>query len=129
MLQLPPDIHLRFEERPGYLYAEVTGPRDSMEISLAYWAAISAKCKARQTERVMVVEHLGDYQGERDMARMVAALVAMGFDRLKVAFVVHRIELLPVMEHGEILAMEYGANGRVFSSADLAERWLRHGGG
>jgi hypothetical protein len=128
VLQLPPDISLRFEDRPGYLYAEVTGPRDSMQISLAYWAAISAQCKARSVERLMVVERLGDYQGERDMPRMIAALVAMGLDRIKVAFVVHRVELLPTMEHGEILAMEYGANGRVFSSADLAERWLRHGG-
>ncbi|KAA2284462.1 hypothetical protein [Arenimonas fontis] len=128
-MQLPPHISLRFEDRPGYLYAEVSGPRDSMQISLAYWAAISARCKAGNARRLMVVERLGDYEGERDMARMIAALVAMGLDRIKIAFVVHRVELLPVMEQGEILAMEYGANGRVFSSADLAERWLRHGGG
>ena len=32
------------------------------------------------------------------------------------------------LEHGEILAIERGANGRVFESTALAERWLRHGG-
>ena len=49
-------------------------------------------------------------------------------DRLKVAYVVSHFELLGVMEHGEILALERGANGRVFGDAGAAEAWLRHGG-
>ena len=28
----------------------------------------------------------------------------------------------------DILALERGANGRVFDNATVAERWLRHGG-
>ena len=128
VLELPDDIHLKFEDRPDYLYAEVTGPRDSRDISTAYWLRIAAQCEQRKTRKLMVVENLGDYEGERDMANMVDAIIAMGMGRLKVAFVIGRIEEMARLEHGEILAMERGANGRVFESTALAERWLRHGG-
>lgn len=129
MNSLPPDIQLRFEERPGYLLADVSGPRDSFEISLAYWREIVAQVERRRTTHLMVVERLGKYDGVQDIPGIVEALIAMGLDRIKIAFVVDRIEMLSQLEHGEILALERGANGRVFTNPALAERWLRHGGG
>lgn len=128
MIDLPPDIHLRFEDRLDYLYAEVTGPRDSRDISTAYWQRIAERCELRKAHKLMVVENLGDFEGDRDMVNMVDAIIAMGMGRLKVAFVIARIAEMARMEHGEILAIERGANGRVFESTSLAERWLRHGG-
>lgn len=123
-----PDFQLSFEDRSGYLFAAVVGPRDNHDISVAYWSRIAEECRRRGTRRLMVVERLGEYEGERDMERMIDALIALGLDKLKVAYVATRLESLPQMEHGEILALERGANGRVFSSEALAERWLRHGG-
>jgi hypothetical protein len=128
VIELPPDIQIRFEDRLDYLYAEVTGPRDSRSISTAYWMRIAERCEARKASKLMVVENLGDFEGERDMADMVDAIIAMGLGRIKVAFVTTRVEEMPRLEHGEILAIERGANGRVFESTALAERWLRHGG-
>lgn len=116
-----------FEDRADYLYAAVTGPRDSHDISKAYWCQIAAECERRKTRKLMVVENLGDFDGERDMAKTVDYLFELGMDKVQVAFVVGRIELVAHMEHGEILALERGANGRVFGSASVAERWLRHG--
>lgn len=43
------------------------------------------------------------------------------------ACVVGRVELMPAMEHGEILALERGARGRVFGPVAMAERWFKHG--
>lgn len=128
MTDLPDDIRLVFEDRPGYLYAEVTGPRDSMAIAYAYWERVAAECRRRGARKVMVVENLGDHEGERDMAGMVDALMAMGFREIQVAFVALRIDLITRLEHYEILALERGANGRVFANPTVAERWLRHGG-
>ncbi|WP_374602498.1 hypothetical protein [Arenimonas sp.] len=127
MNPLPPDIRLVFEDRADYLHAAVSGPRDSLDISRAYWQAIAAECERRKTRKLMVVENLGDFEGERDLARILDFLFELGLDKLQVAFVVGRIELLAHMEHGEILALERGAMGRVFGSASVAERWLRHG--
>lgn len=74
-----------------------------------------------------MVENLGDFEGERNMTFTVDYLFALGMDKLQVAFVVGRVELMAAMEHGEILALERGANGRVFGSVAMAERWLKHG--
>lgn len=125
--ELPPDISLVFEDRPDYFYAAVNGPRDSQAISQAYWTRVAAECQRRNARKLLVVENLGDFEGERDMPFTVDYLFALGLDKLKVAFVIGRVELMPQMEHGEILALERGANGRVFSSVAMAERWLKHG--
>lgn len=127
MTALPPDISLVFEDRPDYLYAAVSGPRDSQEISQAYWTLVAAECQRREARKLLVVEKLGDFEGERNMPLTLDFLFALGLDRLQVAFVVGRVELMAQMEHGEILALERGANGRVFGSVAVAERWLKHG--
>lgn len=117
-----------FTDRPGFLQVSITGPRDSRDISLAYWLRIAEACRQRRTTRLLVIENLGEHEGDRDLPALVDQLIAIGFDQLKVAFVVSHFELLSVMEHGEILALERGANGRVFSDIGAAEAWLRHGG-
>lgn len=127
VISLPDDIHLVFEDRNGYLYAHVSGPRDSHQISLAYWSRVAEQVRKRDARKLLVHENLGDHEDERDLSSMIDALIAMGLDRIQVAFVVGRIELVTEMEHGEILALERGANGRVFGSVAMAERWLRHG--
>ena len=127
MNPLPDDIAMSFEERIGFLQAKVSGPRDSHAISLAYWRAIADECRNRGRSKVLVVEELGDHEGERDLSRLVDEVLAMGFDRIQVAFVVSRLERLAEMEHGEILALERGARGRVFANVGPAEHWLRHG--
>lgn len=128
VISLPPDIQLVFEDRPGYLYARVSGPRDNREISLAYWTLVAEQVRLRQARKLMVVESLGPREGEHEVPFMIDQLFALGLDQVQVAFVVTRIDILGAMEHGEILALERGANGRVFGNATVAERWLRHGG-
>lgn len=124
---LPPDIRIAFEDRAGYLYASIDGPRDSFDISRAYWQAVAGEARRRNARKLLVVENLGDFEGERDLSRIVDFLFELGLDKLQVAFVVGRVELLSQMEHGEILALERGARGRVFGSVAVAERWLKHG--
>lgn len=127
--QLPPDISIRFQDRPGYLHCLVTGPRDSREISIAYWTDIAHESERRKARKLLVVEKLGEFEGERNISGTLDAIFALGLDKLQVAFVPGRVELMGYVEHGEILARERGATGgRVFSSEAMAERWLKHGG-
>ena len=128
MISLPDDIRMVFADRPGFLQVTVSGPRDSQQISLAYWLRIADECRARRSSRLLVFEKLGDHEGVRDLPGLVDRLIAIGMDQLKIAYVVSHFELLAVMEHGEILALERGANGRVFGDVGSAEAWLRHGG-
>jgi hypothetical protein len=125
---LPPDITLRFEDRHGYLYAIVSGPRDSDAISIAYWTLIAEQCRIRKASKVLVVENLGENEDKLDVPAMVDAIIGMGMGGVQVAFVVNEIEQMAAMEHGQILAVERGLDARVFSNVTMAERWLRYGG-
>ena len=127
MTRLPDEYSMSFEDRTGFLQATVSGPSDSHAISVAYWRVIADECRQRGRSKVLVLEQLGDHEGRRDLPRLVDEVLAMGFDRIQVAFVVSRLERLAEMEHGEILALERGGYGRVFANVEPAEHWLRHG--
>lgn len=124
---LPPDIKLVFEDRPGYLYAAVSGPRDSHQISIAYWTLIAEQCRLRKASKVLVFENLGENEDELNVPAVVDAIFELGMEQVQIAFVVGRTEMIASMEHGEILAAERGMKGRVFGSLSEAERWLRYG--
>ncbi len=127
MYLLPGNAQLVLEDRNNYLYAEVTGPDDNFEISMAYWTAIAEQCHLRGTKRLLVLERLGQYEGERNMTLMIDSIIALGFEHIRVAYVDAFVEDLAIAEQGEILAMERGIAGRVFGSVQEAERWLRLG--
>ena len=78
---LPPDIRLEFEDRPDYLYARVSGPRDNLEISIAYWTLVAEQVRLRKARKLMVVEALGEREGEHAVPFMVDALI----ERLKLS--------------------------------------------
>ena len=124
VIQLPGNAELFIEDRNNYLYAEVSGPNDNFEISMAYWTAIAEQCHTRGTKRLLVLERLGKYKGERDMTLMIDSIIALGFEHIRVAYVDAFVEDLRIAEQGEILAMERGIAGRVFGSVQEAERWL-----
>jgi hypothetical protein len=128
MYQLPDNVKLVIEDRNSFLYAEVIGPDDCFEISIAYWTAIAEQCHQRNTKRLLVHERLGKYHGVRDMTRMIDSIIALGFEDIRVAYVDAFVEDMPIAEQGEILAMERGIAGRVFGSVQEAECWLRIGG-
>lgn len=118
---------LSLEWRGDYLRAQVDGPKDSFEISLAYWMAVAQACHDRAADRLLVVENLAEAGRPIDLERLIDAIVALGFRDIRVAFVDLVESHLKAMEHGEILARERGIVGRVFGREDEAERWLRHG--
>jgi hypothetical protein len=120
-------FRLRIEHRGDYLRAQVDGARDSFEISLGYWTAVSRACHATGAQRLLVVENIAEPGPPIELERLVDAIVALGFHDIRVAFVDLVESHLKAMEHGEILARERGVVGRVFGREDEAERWLRHG--
>jgi hypothetical protein len=119
---------LHFEQRSRYLYALVSGPEDSFEITLAYWTAIAAECGRRGVRRVLVVDALaGEPATPAELELRIRSLQGIGLEEVHVAFVEPVDAHLAQMEHAEILAREQGFRIRVFSSITAAELWLRHG--
>jgi hypothetical protein len=126
------DDGLRFAlavaERPGYLFAEVTGAQDSLAVSIGFWMALAEETARRGTAKLMVVDRLeGTPLDPEGMARLVMRLVGSGLERVRIAYVEPTAEHVPAMEHGEIFAAEMGFDARVFGDAGHADRWLRYG--
>jgi len=121
---------LHFEQRPDYLYAHVSGPQDSPEITLAYWREIATECQMRRATRVMVMDDLGGAPTPPEqIAELVRKMQGSGMETVQIAFVEPIMAHVAMMEHGQIFAMESGFRAHVFSSVNAAERWLRFGGG
>jgi hypothetical protein len=114
---------LSFEERNGYLYAFVCGEKDSLETSLAYWAAIAAECKARNVRRVLVEEDFKTQLSLTDMFLVASKLPELG-PGLKAAFVDRQPDHHSENMFGEKVVRSHGGLGRVFQNVHDAEAWL-----
>ena len=119
---------LRFEQRPGYLFAEVTGSRSSGAITLAYWQQIAAECVRVDARKLLVVDHFrGNVVTTEEMIRCVHALRDSPLAKLRIAFYEPEAENVPALQLAELEALDLGFDFRVFGNEHQAEIWLRHG--
>ncbi len=123
-----PAYRLRFQERPGYLYAHVQGEEDSFDITRDYWLAIAGECARRGTRSLLVLDELtADPATREELERLVPSLVGLGFEGMRIAFVEPHSARVALVEHAELLARELGYTVRVFGEFSAADLWLRHG--
>lgn len=114
---------LEMEERGDYLYAYVTG-RDSQDVSLAFWKEAVESCLKLNHEKLLVEEDLEGAVSIVDAYEIVSAVMKIpGASSLKIALV----DRHPSDENafGETVAQNRGATGRLFSTVEDAEEWLR----
>lgn len=121
-----PSYSLRLEPREHYLRAHVTGPEDTVEVSIAYWSEIAAACRAGAVRRLLVVEELQGTAQPSEMEAVVDGLIQLGFADIRVAFV-DATEDASLLVSAEIRIQKHGFTGRVFRREHEAERWLLDG--
>ena len=110
------------------LRAHVAGVNGNLETTLAYWTAIAAELQRERPKALLVVDDMeGEPPPPEQLAQFVQAMVGMGFEGIRVAYVEAHAEQIPAVEFGEILAREQGFDARVFGNEDDARIWLRHG--
>ncbi len=117
---------LILERRALYLFAKVSGPRDTLQISIDYWTEIAEECARTSVKRLLVLEELDEKSTAVDMAQMIQLLPQMGFKDLRIAFVDPK-EDVGLLVFAEVRALEVGLAGHVFGGVDAAERWLLSG--
>lgn len=112
-----------FQDRDRYLYAFVTGERDSLQVSLAYWTAVAAECRARGKTRVLVIETFKEKGPLVDVYHVAAELprITRG---IRVAFVDRDLGDAEENMFAETVAVNRGANGRLFGDEAAAIAWL-----
>ena len=115
---------LRFEHRPEYLYAYVSGEHDNYEISRQYWQEIADHIKSTDYNRVLVDEDIEESASVTDVFQLVSEFQQMGFGGIRIAFFDRKIEHHELNSFGELVASNRGMIGRAFNDVDVAEKWL-----
>jgi hypothetical protein len=115
---------LSFEYRRQYLYAFVTGEKDSYEISRQYWTEIAEECKKIGIKKVLVEEDIKENVSMSEMYRIASELPELGFFGIRLAFVDRQIEQHQLNQFGETVATNRGLFSRVFNNFEEAEKWL-----
>ncbi|MEJ7862532.1 MAG: hypothetical protein WKF90_12955 [Pyrinomonadaceae bacterium] len=116
---------LEFEERPNYLYAYISGDKDSVEICIQYWREIAAECQRTNYNKVLIVESIKETVSTTEMYEIASEIPnMMGLLGVKIAFVDRYIEQRPVNEFGGLVAHNRGTYVKLFDTVEEAEKWL-----
>jgi hypothetical protein len=115
---------LTFEYRPQYLYAFVTGEKDSYEISKQYWQEVADECQKSGIKKVLIEEDLKENVSMPEMYRFASEIPGLGFFGIRVAFVDRQQDQQQLNQFGETVATNRGLFSRVFNNFAEAEKWL-----
>ena len=131
MSSTPTNLELytvRFESRPNYLYAFISGAQDSYEISHDYWVRTLKECKERGYNKVLIEEDLTGSIPTLDIYNLLSELPEivseLGIRSLIVAFTDRQAEHHSDNLFGETVAMNRGMRGKTFCDFGQAEEWL-----
>jgi hypothetical protein len=122
-------FRIDYSREGDLLRAHVTGVNGTLETTLAYWTAVAAELQRDPAPKALLV--VDDMEGEppppEQLEQFVMAMIGMGFEGVRVAYVEAHAHQIPQVEVGEILARERGYHARVFGDEAAARVWLRHG--
>jgi hypothetical protein len=116
---------ITFEERQGYLYAFVSGEKDSAAVSLESWRRVLEACYRLGYTRLMVEEDFPNQPTALEIYTVVSEVARMVTAPLRIAFVDRRSEHRELNLFGENVAVNRGVSGRIFDNTEQAESWLR----
>ena len=124
-----PPFRIEYRRDGDLLRAHVTGVNGTLETTLAYWTALAGEVRRDPVPKALLVvdDMEGDPPPPEQLAEFVQAMVGMGFEGVRVAYVEAHAHQIPEVEHAEILAREQGFDVRVFGDEQAAGIWLRHG--
>ncbi len=122
-------FRIDYSREGDLLRAHVTGVNGTLETTMACWTALAVELQRDAAPKSLLV--VDDMEGEppppEQLEQFVQAMVGMGFEGVRVAYVEAHAQQIPEVEYGEILARERGFDARVFGNEFDARIWLRHG--
>lgn len=118
-----PQYELRFEERQGYLFAEVKAERMDEKIAHSYLSEIAEKVKQTKTDRVMILRDVPVMLSDGDLFSTTNFFLDKMRGRF-VAFVNPHTKISEDMEFAVRIGTNRGGLYGLFASEDEAEQWL-----
>ena len=120
-------FEIHFSLTSGVLRAQVEGPHDSLDVSIAYWKEIVAERVRHGVTRLLVVENLADSTRTEVTLSMADELLKLDLIGCRVAFVDRGVDNRSVQELIAMRARDQGIIAAVFGDEGQAINWLRHG--
>jgi hypothetical protein len=115
---------IQFDYREKYLFAHVSGEKDSLDISLKFWQEIFNECEAKAYKRILITEDFRNNISAIDMYILGEKLTEMASRNTSVAFVDSQIQQYEMNKFSETVAYNRGGRGKVFADMKEAEKWL-----
>jgi hypothetical protein len=117
-------FEITFKDRGEYLFAEVTGEKDTLDVSLAHGRRVIDECAARDLRKVLIEEKFPNQLSAIDVYSLMTEVSRMVASRIAIAFVDREAAHEELNLFGETVATNRGATGKVFSTTEAAKRWL-----
>lgn len=115
-----------FDDEPDFLRAYVFDGTDSLEVSLAVWRMLAEECATTGSSRLMVLEDLRSTVDLPGIEALIDVIASSNIANVRLAFV-ELDQDIQGAEFAEILGVERGMTGRVFSQEAEARHWLVYG--
>lgn len=115
---------IAFDYREHYLFALVTGEKDSLEVSLQFWKEIFDESEIKHYKRILITENFRNNISAIDMYILGEQLIEMAPRNVSVAFVDSQIQQLELNKFTETVIYNRGGRGKLFADMKEAEKWL-----
>lgn len=115
---------LTFEARGDYLYAFVTGPEDTLEITKAFWTEVHSQAMALGLRKILVEEDFPNQLFAIEMYYVGKYLTELFTPEFKIAHVDRSLSDLHLNRYGESMAEDAGIDAGVFNRIEDALDWL-----
>lgn len=118
------DFEVKFDQGSGYLRAEITGSRASLDIARNYWRAIADKALATKNDRLLVIEDIPEQITVSEVHMLITELSELPVRDIRLAFVDRYSQHKSLNEFGVLVGENRGLNIRSFDSETEGAEWL-----
>ncbi len=119
-----PGFSVHIEHRTEYLYARIEGFGLGYDEHKECWQSIAEEFNRSSHFRLLVEQSSGQSLDMTDAFQLSTDIAEMGFEDCKSAYVDPNEDNIEVNEFAEVVALNRGFNGKVFTNIDDAETWL-----
>ena len=112
------------ESRDKYLYVNVESADNSARILISVFEQILPECRRLGYSKLLIEHVTSGKLNTTDAFDAATGIVALDVRGIKIAYVDHHPNHLESLQFGELVAVNRGAFGKVFSNLEQAIEWL-----
>ncbi len=115
---------LKFDERPNYLFVEVTTEIFSVDIAVAYLREVIAECRELNYHRVLLVGDIPEALSPARNKNVGSKLRELVFEGLKIAVVEPTLDRRQQDNYSDTASRGLGIDVKAYNAVPDARRWL-----